>query len=110
MLMMLILEPHFENHWSRDMIMGGAWSEAQVKIFEGEEAKTWKNTYKTQKDDSSSVGGSDSEIGVKVFKNWEKDAVVCTGLKQAVLAGGVLWIELQCWGFLREYTEKMVPK
>lgn len=57
MLMMLILGPHFENHWSRDAIMGGAWSEAQVKIFEGEEAKTAKNTYKTRNYDSIVLEG-----------------------------------------------------
>lgn len=44
--------------------------------------KTKRNLQNTQNYDISSVGGSSSEIGAKVFKNWEKDAVVCTELQK----------------------------
>lgn len=40
----------------------------------------------TKNYDSSSIGGSDSEAGAKVFKDWQKDAAGCTGL-QVMLAG-----------------------
>lgn len=66
MLTILVWGPHLENHWSRNMAMGGGGEcEVQVKVFEEEDIKNWENFYKTQNYDCRGAERSDIRWGLK---------------------------------------------